>query len=537
MVSVIAALVVTGASCSSEPEIRPELRQQAAASADGPTVTIALPRPAATRTLLVAAVTWEGSDDLRVDGGAGSWAATGPSVALGAARTQLAYAISDAPGPVTVSAPGGAAVRVALREYTGVDTSAPFLAGSRSATPPTADREGGGLLVSAQASPDRPVDVRDIGVDLSRRPSALATDEAGSATLTALFRGGRASAPTRDPLRQPFAASSIWNTAIGSSARYVPARLPAVPGGDRFAPMPQNDETSILQTPDAPMTDLRYSSAGWTGRSRCAATGSREFYRVPMPRSYTVDTSTHNEGASWLMPDGRTINQSGPLARCESGGYATSIDTSEPIDIYGDGISRSLGGSGLSGVVGALRRGEMRPTTDGTGVRHALRVNVDTDRQIAACDTDAACYRWPASSADRDAVSAYGRRGTDAPAAMRLGALLAIAPTVDVGALGLQTEPGRQLAWTLQNYGAYVADSTACACFAIVTEKGPDGDFASQFEKDYGFDFAARVADDTPWTRDLQKVQGVLSVVDNNAPSSVGGGGFPLQPAAAPIAP
>ena len=40
----------------------------------------------------------------------------------------------------------------------------------------------------------------------------------------------------RDPIRQPFASNSIWNMPIGSGAVYVPANLPALPGGQHRRP-------------------------------------------------------------------------------------------------------------------------------------------------------------------------------------------------------------------------------------------------------------------------------------------------------------
>ncbi|MBE7162743.1 MAG: hypothetical protein INR72_16005, partial [Williamsia herbipolensis] len=108
---------------------------------------------------------------------------------------------------------------------------------------------------------------------------------------------------------------------------------------------------------------------------------------------------------------------------------------------------------------------------------------------------------------------------------------------VDIDSLGLQTVPGRQIAWTLQNYGAYVGDSAACACFAFVTEKGPSGRFADQFRDDYGYPFEQRISTGSPWTRDMQRIQQVLAVVDDNAPDDIGGGGLPAQPAPAALAP
>jgi hypothetical protein len=115
---------------------------------------------------------------------------------------------------------------------------------------------------------------------------------------------------------------------------------------------------------------------------------------------------------------------------------------------------------------------------------------------------------------------------------MKMGALLAIPGTVAIASLGLETEPGKQIAWTLQNYGAYIVDDTWGPGFAISAENGPDGSFADQFKADFGITLAQRVNDASPWMRDIQRLRAALKVVDNNGPNSIGGGGTPRQPLA-----
>ncbi|GAA2062363.1 hypothetical protein [Williamsia deligens] len=527
----LACVVLLGASaCASSAPRHPLSDVPTAAT------TVTLPGSVTPGDLVVASVTWNGSGRVFARGGVQAWAAAArsePVVGDKGWHSQVIYGIATGdPAPVRVEVTDGSTVRADVHRWSGVDAATPLIARS---TGPVAPVPGGGraLAVSVAASSTGTSAVAGRVVDASRRTAPLVSAFGGRQVQTFLFALGSSDRPDRDVLRQPFSDTSIWNTAIGADAVYVDADMPARPGGDRFAPMPQNDETSIIETPDAPMTELRYSDAAWTGRDRCEPTSSRSFFSVPMPADYTVPQSTNNEGASWLMPDGRTVMQSGPLARCTPGGPATSLAVSDPVDLYGDGISRNLGGSGLSGLVGALRLGELRPSTEATGPRHALRVNIDTSRQLRACPSGD-CFRWPASTSDSDAEQTYGSQGS-APSAMRLGALLAIPLDVDIDALGLQTVPGRQIAWTLQNYGAYVADSAACACFAIVTEKGPKGRFADQFRSDYGYPFEQRIATGSAWARDLQRIQELLVVVDDNSPSDVGGGGLPAQPAPVPV--
>jgi hypothetical protein len=155
------------------------------------------------------------------------------------------------------------------------------------------------------------------------------------------------------------------------------------------------------------------------------------------------------------------------------------------------------------------------------------------------CSTDADCFRWPALHADSYAVGHYGY-GANNPnvdnQAMKMGALLALPPNLDIATLGLKTEPGKQIAWTLQNYGAYVDEDSYGASFLMGSELSPKGSFQDQFKSDYGFDFNT-ASDGGDWSGDFQKILPKLQVIDNNAPNHIGGGGTPRQPLAPEIAP
>jgi hypothetical protein len=344
--------------------------------------------------------------------------------------------------------------------------------------------------------------------------------------------GGGSSAGSRDPLKQPFASTSIWNMPIGSGATYVPANLSPNPAGNEFAFMPGADSEQIVLTPTAPLTDIRYSSAAWSGADRCV-TGGAVIAQVPMPSNFIVPHSTHNNGASFLKPDGRTIVQVQPLARCSVGGYATALAQAADVDLYGGGITGMHGGSGLSSIGGSIRLGELRPGQQGP--KHALKVNVYAKGALYQATTNTEGFRWPATTCDSYAIGWYGTDGNNTNTAMKQGALLAIRASVDINSLGLVTEPARQLAWTLQNYGAYIVDDTYAPGFDFSLEDGAAGSKAAEFQADYGFAFAQKVGTQTTWVQDMQKIVAALYVVDNNSPSSIGGGGAPRQPLAPAI--
>ena len=107
---------------------------------------------------------------------------------------------------------------------------------------------------------------------------------------------------------------------IGSGAVYVPANLPALPGGSTGARVPQIDDEPIVLTPTAPLTPIRASSGGWGG-DRCKLQQTT-LATVPIPANYVLPSNNKNESASFLAADGRTVVSTQPLARCVAGGPA-----------------------------------------------------------------------------------------------------------------------------------------------------------------------------------------------------------------------
>ena len=386
-------------------------------------------------------------------------------------------------------------------------------------------------------------------------------DCTGAANQVWTIQGGAPPAVTRDPLRWPFAADSIWNMPIGSGAVYVPAGLTAWPGTLQepdhedadWATMPQIDPEHIVLKPTAPVVTIKRGD-GWGG-DRCNSiegAGAGLPVSVPIPADYFVESDNENDGAAFLMSDRRTIVQVQPFTRCPGSASPTATIRypATDQDIYGPGHLGMHGGSGLSSIGGSIRLGELRPGSQGP--RHALKFDVYSGEVLFECRSvtpmsSANCRRWPATKADSTALNdgnvndstptpGYGTLTANRNQAMKMGALLALPPSVNISSLGLESEPGRQIAWTLQNYGAYIVDSFAGPAFAISAENGPDGSKLDEFEEDYGYPMMQRVRnEENPWMRDLQKLLPLLAVVNNNSATSIGGGGTPRQPLAPPF--
>src|SRR5206468_1513304 len=103
-------------------------------------------------------------------------------------------------------------------------------------------------------------------------------------------------------------------------------------------------------------------------------------------------------------------------------------------------------------------------------------------------------------------------------------------PSTNIASLGLETTPGIQLAWTLQNYGAYIVDDTYAPGFDFNVEDGPSGSKPAEFQKDWGFAMEQKVNANTARVRDIQRLVKALYVVSNNSATAIGGGGTRASP-------
>jgi len=308
---------------------------------------------------------------------------------------------------------------------------------------------------------------------------------------------------TRDPQKWPFADTSIWNTPIGTGARYVHAQLQdATDWGMTI------DEDLIVMRPDADLMTILESDALWDrNKSRCISNGKFHL-QAPIPADFIVspenwDGLTPNSGLAVLMQDSVTIKQTQPFAHCDANAYATS----------------------------KYSFGDVNKLVPGGEIRHVMKVNVFGKKNLYYDDVTKG-YRWPAYTADAYAKNNYGAIRIP-PSECRMGALLALPPWLNLDTFQLETEPAKILARGFQNFGAYIVDDTGWDVYGLVIEWGPAGRVADEFESVWGFDITSNL--NTPWARDIRKIFKNLHVVDNNNPDSIGGGGAPPVSVAPPF--
>lgn len=324
----------------------------------------------------------------------------------------------------------------------------------------------------------------------------------------------------RDPYKWPFDKHSIWNLPLHKEAQYTHAKIDAPVEAGLLI-----DEDYIILTPHAPLTPIYTNYNGWSAfQSRCERQGPL-LLSAPIPEDFVLNeknwlSSTPNAGVAILMPDGVSIHQSQPFARCEEGGYGTTQFIWPDESIYGYGIEGSHGGSGLSAIGGTIRLGEWVP---GGVIRHAIKINLDASRYLHY-DEETKGFRWPAPVADGYAPGYYGTKGNP-EIECRMGALLALLSDLDLNSLDFETGadgPAMILARAFQNYGAYIVDDTYQNVVAIATEFSPEGRVIDEFENVWGYPLES--AANTPMGRDIAKIITQLHVVTNNTEKTIGGG-------------
>jgi hypothetical protein len=334
--------------------------------------------------------------------------------------------------------------------------------------------------------------------------------------LTFIFPHSPGNTQTRDPFLHPFAPTSPWNLPIGSQAKYMPANIGKAQYGlvdqEYFYKLQGND-------PQRPV----YAPGSW-GEGRCTGTKSMGI-SLPVPDNLIVADattnpySTPNNASAFLLPDGKTLVQLEPLARCQPGGNIYGWRYEKDLDIYGDGIGGSHFGSGLSAIGGSIRKGEL---TSSEPIHHTLKVLVWGEKYLHYSQARPG-YRWPADRADSYAAEKYHGQN---PALVQ-GTLLAIPPYITPESLKLQTPVGKKLFYALQDYGAYIVDDSAWDAHYIAAEAG----VLEEFRTKYGYDMEGASGD---FYDDYMKLFQALNIIENNSPDNIGGGGTrraPLAPA------
>ena len=192
----------------------------------------------------------------------------------------------------------------------------------------------------------------------------------------------------------------------------------------------------------------------------------------------SAPNQANNNAMGVLLPDNRTIVQMQPAYRCEVGkngpllarfGNATDGCPQQfpnVTDIFGDGALGSHGGSGLSGVGGTIRVGEL---TGSKPIGHTLKIELQHQwyyglsplQPTSAENGGRRQYVWPATGSDSGSNAAPGGLYGGRLSTLVPGALLAVRG-VDQKDLQAQikTTVGAKMLEAFVDYGAYIVDDT-----------------------------------------------------------------------------
>ena len=223
------------------------------------------------------------------------------------------------------------------------------------------------------------------GGALSAGPGATATDggsgtEAGASSDDAgalstdattvgdgngsLDAGSLEDAPSyRDALAQPFASTSIWNTAHRLRGDVRPARRSSPLRGARS----QGDEDIIVLSPTSPSTPI-YTQHGGLEPERQPVPLRRRPAHLSTSQSLPTSSSATRPSRTPRTPGSlrcwRTVARSGrrsPLRVAPPVLRRRATTVFPDVDLYGAGIPGAHGGSGLSAIGGTLRVGRAAP--------------------------------------------------------------------------------------------------------------------------------------------------------------------------------
>ena len=393
----------------------------------------------------------------------------------------------------------------------------------------------------------------------------------------------------RDRFLQPFASTSIWNTAIGSGAQYVHAHLFDDSSNSTCVRQPcgppfsfHNDQDFIIRATESDPLTPWIGQGNWNGeQNKCNVTGhSVATIRFPHDwtsasggpavnnRFYSKPGQMNNNAMAVLLPDNKTWVQMQPAYRCTAGspllarfGNVTDGCPQQFPNVtsaLGDGMLGSHGGSGLSGVGGSIRLGELLISTP--PIRHALKLELQSRwyfggyplQNSSAYNGGRQQYHWPATGSDggtgnclngkQDAGHGPNCTYSGLLPGLSEGSLLAI-PSAVAASVAVNTTVGAKIKAVLTDYGGYISDGTgdgngrrdpsAAICM--------DAAVNDEMRRAYGYamTYPTGVTDDPKFGRelywDLVAIFRALHVVVNNRPDSIGGGGTLRVPPRPPL--
>ena len=330
--------------------------------------------------------------------------------------------------------------------------------------------------------------------------------------------------------QHPFLSTSLWNTPIGTGAIYYPAGIFI----DHGKPSSIFSDTAyfVKTTAADPLTQWWRQTSWSKTADHCLIDPAAVSSSILFPANF-VQTIYGNNVGTVLSPDGETAVQMLQLFRCKPNSPVFASIKGTTNIFTSNGTYGAHGGSNLSGIGGTIRPGELLPNSPDIAHNLNLQIyalyyyykSVDIQGKIVP----GSCFVWPANKCDGDGAG-YG--GTNPY--LKMGALLAVPPQV-AKTIRIQTIPGKKILYALTYYGGYIKDSQNLNWATMALDKDAEDEFLAY----YGYSFMVPSTTSNQAARqfynDIVQIFQSLSVVVNNGPNSVGGGGARLLPLAKPF--
>lgn len=349
--------------------------------------------------------------------------------------------------------------------------------------------------------------------------SATIFDDSTASGGEAVQFGNLPSTANRSPYTWPFSWDSIWNIPIASTATYAAAGITSdgsyeTSGG---ADYDSTDPTFPVKS----LSDARLANG---------SIGAASVYTDPN----MVAGGEWNTCSAFLGTDNMTVYQ-GQTTELTAGGNpsfgGTADNTWPTVNIEGTGITGCHGGSGLSGLGGTISLADL---TQSGPITHALKVALDGYLNYSNANGG---YRWPATNADGGYDTPgngnyYGGSNTN----VNEGSLLALPTSISPSSFSNPTV--QKLATAMQDYGAYIVDTTATSTFDfsfVVTNYNASSTLVSDVCTT-ATPCGSPSSNTSVFSSQIDTLLKDLEVITNNTSSTPGGGAIGVN-RCAPYAP
>ena len=288
---------------------------------------------------------------------------------------------------------------------------------------------------------------------------------------------------SRNSALHPFASSSIWNSAIGSGARFQAKADWRTASFLSGKPVINRDPWSI--------TVVRAKTTDPLVTLEAVRNGVTHQIRIPANTQPTGGSDMH---VTIISPDGKTAYDTFKMEKLSSTRWRAAVVN--PTDLKGSGINYGTRAAGVPAFAGLIRSHELAAKK----IPHALAIAVPNEILKSG-------HIWPAKRQDTNGAWAYS-------GGVPMGSLLAIPGNVDLDSLGLSPE-GMALGKALQNYGGYVVDRSGMV--SLYCEQ------------------ACNETQTHTMAAAWKQLYPLMRAVTNSAPDSIGGGGTPRVADPAPL--